>query len=86
MIFFFESVFEHKKKLLPFWLSHLPLHEDELEARDCHALLVDFCEMDHPHILGEGIFLLSNHFNPFVYYFIILDFKIVCLKKNLFVF
>ncbi len=43
-----------RSKLLPLWLSSLPLREDESEAQAMHALLCEFLDKGEEHILGKN--------------------------------
>ncbi|CAM9202575.1 unnamed protein product [Chrysoparadoxa australica] len=44
-----------RAKILPLWLSKLPLSEDEVEARSTNKLLCDLVEAGDQHLLGQGM-------------------------------
>ncbi|CAM9477610.1 unnamed protein product, partial [Ectocarpus fasciculatus] len=44
-----------RSQLLPLWLSHLPLKEDETEARVVHRTLCELVEQQDPSLLGRNL-------------------------------
>lgn len=40
-------------ELVPHWLSWLPLYNDQLEGKVCHAALMTLVEQNSPHLFGE---------------------------------
>ncbi|CAM9453902.1 unnamed protein product [Ectocarpus sp. 13 AM-2016] len=44
-----------RSQLLPLWLSHLPLKEDETEARVVHRTLCELVEQQDPNLLGSNL-------------------------------
>jgi len=61
----FQSQFVDLSKVLPVWLSWLPVKEDDIESKVTYGQLCTFIESGSPHLYGEGYQNLPKIFSVF---------------------